>query len=124
MAIFSESGSFLNLYREIIPMMGPGNKIVKLYDHPTTLTKTGRILIDNKVKMNPTAVCNVSAVPTYAGDTSSAIMDEYCGESGITVIPQNMAINNAIMGLSNDSPITRELTPLKANMIMLNVVLP
>src|SRR5437868_3101949 len=95
------------------PSRGPIVSSANAHRHPTARTAGGISQIDTSVIANPTQVCVVSAVPTYAGGESSVTAVENCAESATTLTPQTSAIAMVSAGdPPNVSPIVAAHAPL------------
>src|SRR5437867_3820664 len=80
------------------PSAGPNARAANAHDHPAPRTSGGTSQIDAIVSANPTHVCVVRAVPTYAGGESSVIAVENWAESAMIVIPQTLASASVTSG--------------------------
>src|SRR5207244_11182167 len=87
-ASFVASGSLRNRPMATTPSAGPNARAANAHDHPAPRTSGGTSQIDAIVSANPTHVCVVRAVPTYAGGESSVSAGENWAESGRSVSPQ------------------------------------
>ena len=67
----------LNLLSEIIPSIGPRNKIENAYLQLTKSTTSGMSLIEMIEIKNPMASCIVTAVPIYFLSPTSVAIPEY-----------------------------------------------
>src|SRR5437773_12481360 len=97
-ASFVASGSLRNRPMATTPSAGPNARAANAHDHPAPRTSGGTSQIDAIVSANPTHVCVVRAVPTYAGGESSVIAVENWAESAMIVIPQTLASASVTSG--------------------------
>src|SRR2546430_1998739 len=107
------------------PSAGPNARAANAHDHPAPRTSGGTSQIDAIVSANPTHVCVVRAVPTYAGGESSVIAVENWAESAMIVIPQTTASPSVTSGgPPNVSPTTAAHVPEIAMATIVRVVRP
>src|SRR5262245_10288142 len=107
------------------PRTGPIVRVANAQCQPTTPTASGISQIETSVIANPTHVCVVSAVPTYAGGESSVTAVENCAESATTLMPHTSATASVSDGdPPNVRPITAAHAPLTAMAAIVSVVRP
>ena len=70
--------------------------------------------MDMTVSRKPSAVCNVSAVPTYLASDASLTIAENCAESATTAIPHTSETSNTTYVWPNDNAINKQQAPLTA----------
>src|SRR5204863_9355614 len=121
----SDSGEARSRAIAITPSTGPIDNTANAQRQPTARTTGGIIQIDTSVIANPTHVCVVRAVPTYAGGESSVTAVENCAESAMTLIPHTIATSRVSDGgPPKVSPISAAQAPLTAIAAIVSVVRP